>query len=432
VSGIDPEKLKARLKHILDDIDAVDQLIEETTPKPKSRLSKFNQACLHGDLVTVARLLDGGRDPLQRKQRQGTPLGFAAEGGHLEIVKLLLDAGVDPEARSRGQTTALHSAVQEGHLEVVRELLARGARPNLVNDAGEPPLLHAASEGNLAIVEVLLEAGADPNLGGDHECGTSALDAAIGRVDPDMILLMLDYGADMQRGQYEPSTVNDSLLKSPRLAKRLEGMQLREGYDESHVHVCDLEGEQSPECPFCGGDAWERQTWREHQEECREETECKHEVYRTNWGRRDDTYGPLSQSESTQAAFLPEPRAAAIRLRGAVHRLRDYAEQKGLDPALLVQDALGTLPVWWDWHERSLDESIQWVLAGCTLLRSRTFCYEDARFMGIGIDEVFYAEDPAAVRLHFHDTLSADATVLEHWVHRKVFCSDEDEEANSG
>jgi len=160
------EEIVARMKQLYEDQEAVDQLIEGTNNISDNRLTEFSLACKNGDADAVARLLEAGEDPLQRRARQGLPITFAAAEGHLDIVLLLLGAGVHPDARGANGMTCLHQATDGGHLEIVQGLLDRGANPNLVDGSCLSVLHRAVSKRDLAIVEALLEADADPNFGG--------------------------------------------------------------------------------------------------------------------------------------------------------------------------------------------------------------------------------------------------------------------------
>jgi len=99
-----------------------------------------------------------------------------------------------------------------------------------------------------------------------------------------------------------------------------------------------------------------------------------------------------------------------------VNRLREHANDQGIDVPVLVQDVFGALPIWWNWREGVVDESITWILKAWPDLVSRSFCYEDPKFMGIVVDEIFYAKDPVALRRVFHDSVSDDALRLEAWI----------------
>ena len=141
--------------------------------------------------------IDQGADINSTSQEGWTPLGFAAEEGHLKYVKLLLargakmnnpasdeqmpllaasgeghlstvktllEAGATLEATSQKGTTALAMAAREGHLEVVEFLLAKKANPNKANQEGWTALHFVASEGHTSVMNRLIAAGANIEL----------------------------------------------------------------------------------------------------------------------------------------------------------------------------------------------------------------------------------------------------------------------------
>ena len=114
------------------------------------------EACRVGDLDQVNNLIrvegldvnivNGSPPPYDV-----TPLGVAAENGHLEIVRLLLESGANVNSRC-----PLSRAARCGDIEIVEELLKAGAN---VNDEYYimSPLGSAASYGHLEIMKLLLK-----------------------------------------------------------------------------------------------------------------------------------------------------------------------------------------------------------------------------------------------------------------------------------
>jgi len=126
----------------------------------KARCSNIFRSARFGHLLCVKRLLDAGVDP-NVKDRDRTPLHYAAEEGHVEVVKLLLDRGANPNVQDSLGYTPLHLAAERGHVEVVKLLLEHGANVHLKTSAGHTPL-HLAVR-HCPVVHLLLDAGADPN-----------------------------------------------------------------------------------------------------------------------------------------------------------------------------------------------------------------------------------------------------------------------------
>ena len=86
-------------------------------------------AAKHGDVDTLAALLDGHPEKLNARNKpyEHTLLHVAASEGHLASVDLLLKRGLDVNAREKGDNTyAMHWAAAGGHLDVVRHLADAG------------------------------------------------------------------------------------------------------------------------------------------------------------------------------------------------------------------------------------------------------------------------------------------------------------------
>ena len=96
---------------------------------------------------TVRLLLEHLADPEHAEHCTGsrTPLGLAAQHGHLDIVRFLLAVKGDKERASpKNLMTPLHLSAQNGYLEVVKLLLEKGADANKLSKSGRTAL-HLAS-----------------------------------------------------------------------------------------------------------------------------------------------------------------------------------------------------------------------------------------------------------------------------------------------
>jgi ankyrin repeat protein len=115
------------------------------------------------DALRLRALLDGGEQDLKARNRKGlTPLGRAAQTGHLALVQALLESGA--EVDDGGVLTPLLSAAEKHHEPVIRTLLEAGADVNKADEQKRTPLMASAADGNLEIVRALLDGGADPKL----------------------------------------------------------------------------------------------------------------------------------------------------------------------------------------------------------------------------------------------------------------------------
>ncbi|XP_077070521.1 dynein axonemal heavy chain 12 isoform X2 [Siphateles boraxobius] len=103
-----------------------------------------------------------------RTLRGETPLFLAVVHGLRENATFLLQNGCDPDCKNEDGDSALVAglAAQAGHLNVVEVLLQKGAsvwsKPHLPGSVSV--LFDAAASGNPDIISLLLEYGADPNV----------------------------------------------------------------------------------------------------------------------------------------------------------------------------------------------------------------------------------------------------------------------------
>lgn len=116
-------------------------------------------------------------------------LALAARAGHAAAVELLAGRVADVNARGASGKSALAIAEEKGHAGVVAALRSRGA-----SVAGDTTLLvEAVEKRDLARVRALLDAGMTPDV--RDKQGTSVLEKAIYKSQPDLFWLLLDRGA---------------------------------------------------------------------------------------------------------------------------------------------------------------------------------------------------------------------------------------------
>lgn len=159
-------------------------------------------AAVGGSTADVRTLLLAGADP-DLEAVAGTPLGAAAARGHLSVVDTLLEGGADV---SGGEPqAALARAIEGRHVDVVRLLLDQGASAvdgvplempfvdgGRLTRVGEAQLNgpEAPTDG---LVAVLLLSG---------ELLMPPLHAAALADDPDIVLLLVERGADVGQWVY--------------------------------------------------------------------------------------------------------------------------------------------------------------------------------------------------------------------------------------
>jgi uncharacterized protein len=152
-----------------------------------------------------------------------TPLLISAREGRLESVQLLIESGADINARAADGKDALSLAIYNGNYAVASLLVESGADLNHADARGFTALFWAVDRRNmetapnfpwiitedpLPLVQQLLNAGADPNIiinetptalmreGSPRIVFATALMRAAFSGDPDLVRLLLDYGAD--------------------------------------------------------------------------------------------------------------------------------------------------------------------------------------------------------------------------------------------
>lgn len=99
------------------------------------------KAAQDGDVPAITRHLDGGT-PVNGIEPTigGTPLMWAAVGGHAEAVEVLVGRGAEVNATDREGGTAMLAASFLGNDKVVEALISHGANVNAANVRGETPL----------------------------------------------------------------------------------------------------------------------------------------------------------------------------------------------------------------------------------------------------------------------------------------------------
>ena len=128
--------------------------------------------------VEISRLLleaCADKDKICRGVRK-TPLGLACCGGHVDIVRLLLEARADKDnTDGQGITTAIQLASSRGQVEIVRLLLEANTNTKEfkpVSGQGRTALARASRRGHTEIVRLLLQARAIKKAE-DHDCHTA-------------------------------------------------------------------------------------------------------------------------------------------------------------------------------------------------------------------------------------------------------------------
>ncbi|KAL7301422.1 hypothetical protein TKK_0005863 [Trichogramma kaykai] len=171
-------------------------------------LTHFHIACAYGCKEVVEKFLQLGQDVhCLAQQSVDPPLHLALENEHKEVVELLLKSGADPNLANKDGLTPLHTVCSfngDHHLsnrENLAELLLNyEADPNLANKDGSSPLhVICNKHGNSNLAKILLKITDGQNIkvqvnAGDN-FGRTPLQIAVANLLPDMVDVLLDYGA---------------------------------------------------------------------------------------------------------------------------------------------------------------------------------------------------------------------------------------------
>jgi len=178
-------------------------LASEEAESPASAKAKPLFAAIRaGSHRSVAEFLSRDKDLVNARNRYGeTPLMHAGIYSDAAMVKLLLDHGADVNLVSPDGATALIRAA--GDFAKVELLLAQGAKIDAKSNMARTPLLIAAAfPGNVKTVKLLLARGAKIN--DQDKFGDTCLTSASKRGDAEMVLALLEAGADVSAGASWP------------------------------------------------------------------------------------------------------------------------------------------------------------------------------------------------------------------------------------
>lgn len=123
----------------------------------------------------------------------------AIQTGDVYAVEAWLDAGGDPNALDDRDDPLLVRAIRTRNHAIVEMLLQRGADPNAPASNGDPILFRAIESLDRSNVVLLLDAGARATTWNKSK-EANPLFVAINRRQPDVIELLLEYGARLETG----------------------------------------------------------------------------------------------------------------------------------------------------------------------------------------------------------------------------------------
>ena len=185
----DLAKVKALLK------DNPDLVSSKTTDKSSYLFggTPLDYAAMGGHKDMVELLLANKADPNPKDYAISTPLLQAAEFGHKDIVELLLAKKADVNAKSASGWTALHCAAYCGHRDVAVLLLTNGADVNSTNSDGLTPLDFAV-QSNTDVMELLIANHAEVNVQDAAGAGDLKKVKALLKGNPDLVFNKIHCG----------------------------------------------------------------------------------------------------------------------------------------------------------------------------------------------------------------------------------------------
>lgn len=164
ITGITPLDLariyrNQDMANLLIEAGAKEDHVEHNQEKPEIVV-----AADYGKTKSVDSLIKQGVNINAKNMYHDCALSVAAENGYVEIVILLLQAGAEVDIRDNYNKSPLYCAVSNDHYQVAKNLLTYGANPNFTVSkkvGGFTPLIEAVRNSNVQMVELLINNGAD-------------------------------------------------------------------------------------------------------------------------------------------------------------------------------------------------------------------------------------------------------------------------------
>ncbi|XP_053500152.1 dynein axonemal heavy chain 12 [Ictalurus furcatus] len=153
-------------------------------------------AVVNGLRENATFLLQNGCNPDCQNEDEDSALVAAIKNNQYDLASLLLRYNATVDQKGSLQRTALHEASLLGLEDCVYQLLQAGANPDACDATEHTPLGLAAQAGHLNVVEILLQKGASIRSKLHSVESVSVLFEAAASGNPDIISLLLEYGAD--------------------------------------------------------------------------------------------------------------------------------------------------------------------------------------------------------------------------------------------
>ncbi len=164
--------------------------------------NRIENACYHGALGEVRKLLRAGADPVQGYMK-------AAATGQIRVLRYFLEkTNFDPLSRDEIKDTAIHIAALEQRIDSLEFFKSAGIDLYVLNEDRTTPLHYAALHGNVEVMGILIRNGVPINASDDH--GDTALSIVSRETHIDAARLLLRRGAKVSEGLLAAAKENES------------------------------------------------------------------------------------------------------------------------------------------------------------------------------------------------------------------------------
>eukprot|EP01102_Stenamoeba_stenopodia_P010931 TRINITY_DN3333_c0_g1_i1.p1 TRINITY_DN3333_c0_g1~~TRINITY_DN3333_c0_g1_i1.p1 ORF type:complete len:1413 (-),score=426.56 TRINITY_DN3333_c0_g1_i1:107-4300(-) len=171
--------------------------VSSSTLLNSSRLRSTSESSNRTSMLTLKSSFNSIED--------ASALCTAAAKGDLVNLKALLSKGANVNSADYDKRTALHVAAAEGQSEICEFLIKSGANVNSMDRWGNTPIENAARGKHESVLKLLTKAGGFALPHHDHET-VSALCTAASEGDLARVTLLVNAGADLNKGDYDHRT----------------------------------------------------------------------------------------------------------------------------------------------------------------------------------------------------------------------------------
>ncbi len=199
----------------------------EINQPDNNKQTALHAAAANNHLSTVELLIKYGADVNALNRNGETPLHLAANKNLSAIGKSLLEHGAKCDIKRNDYCNVAHAAATVGAIETLKVILDHDR--DLVTSTSKEnrtPFFCALINDETAVLKILLDDYQDDvNQTSAYEFGKTALHMAVMKNKDDVVLLLLDHGADVdkQDGQKFTALQRCAMLENPsiEIAKKL-------------------------------------------------------------------------------------------------------------------------------------------------------------------------------------------------------------------